>query len=71
MERVTETFERMEVAALMERVWAAIATAAEADPRKPYDADEMKLAREKMRDVISSRPKEIRAELRKSDTQRD
>ena len=71
VERVTETFERMEVAALMERVWAAIATAAEADPRKPYDADEMKLARAKMRDVISSRPKEIRAELRKSDTQRD
>jgi spore coat protein CotH len=71
VERVIEAYERMGAAATMERVWAAIARAAEADPRKPYDLEEMKAAREKMRDVISSRPKDIRAELRKSETQRD
>jgi spore coat protein CotH len=71
VERVIEAYERMGAAATMERVWAAIARAAEADPRKPYDVEEMKAAREKMRDVISSRPKDIRAELRKSETQRD
>jgi hypothetical protein len=31
----------------------------------------MKTARDKMHDVITSRPKEIRSELRKRDTQRD
>jgi hypothetical protein len=58
--RLTDRFEQMNLIAMMDRVAAVIADAVAADPKKPYRLEDMRSARARMRQFISSRPKEIR-----------
>jgi hypothetical protein len=70
VDHVMGRFERMNLTAMMDHVWSIIAQAGGTDPRKPYDVKEMNTARQKMRDVIESRPKTIRSDLGRTDAQR-
>jgi hypothetical protein len=61
---VAATFERMELTGKMGELVSVIRAAADADPKKPYDAAEMESARGRMRQFIATRPDEVRSSLR-------
>ena len=65
--RVAEQLERLNVPQQLERVAAAIEAAAAADRKKPYRSDETRTARLAMRNLITSRPDLIRAEIDRRD----
>jgi CotH protein len=63
VERTVDLFERLQLAAAMDHLFAAIGPAANADPKKPYDADAMASARRRMRQLIADRPAQVRKDL--------
>jgi hypothetical protein len=60
---VAGRFEKLGLLAKMEALLSVIDAASQADPKNPYDAAAMTLAREAMRAFVARRPSEVRAAL--------
>ena len=63
---VADRFERLELTKKMDRLLSVIDSASQADPRKPYDAAEATSSRARMRELIATRPGEVRSSLEKT-----
>jgi hypothetical protein len=68
---VADRFERLGLTARMDALLAVIDATSQADPKRPYDAERMKGARERMRGFLTRRPNEVRAALSCVDTGRE
>jgi hypothetical protein len=68
---VADRFERLGLPAKMDALLAVVDTAAQADPKKPYDAATMKSARDAMRAFIAKRPNEVRTAVACMDAARE
>ena len=60
---VAARFERLGLSNRMDALLSVIGPASQADPRRPYDDETMRRARESMRGFIATQPSRVRAEL--------
>jgi hypothetical protein len=68
LRREIDRFERLDAAATMDHLLSVIGAASKADPKKPYGNSEMESARTKMRQLIATRPAQVRKDLTRSST---
>ncbi len=62
--RVADRFEELQLGGMMDHLLTVIGAASNADPKKPYSESDMESARRKMRQLIASRPAEVRRDLK-------